>query len=136
MESTPIILKAIEHLHKLLTESIVGTGAFPALPGPALNLSFNWSLIRFSDVLLMFAEAENEINNGPTAAAISAFEEVRKRVFKGNESRISTTPATKAGFFNAVVDERYLEFAGKASVNLILSAGPACCKDGPHKPVK
>ena len=85
----------------------------PALPGPALNLSFNWSLIRFSDVLLMFAEAENEISNGPTAAAISAFEEVRKRAFRGNVSRIGTTPATKAGFFNAIVDERYLEFAGE-----------------------
>lgn len=85
----------------------------PALPGPALNLSFNWSLIRFSDVLLMFAEAENEIKNGPTAVAISAFEEVRKRAFRGNVTRIGTTPATKAGFFNAIVDERYLEFAGE-----------------------
>ncbi len=85
----------------------------PALPGPALNLSFNWSLIRFSDVLLMFAEAENEISNGPTAAAISAFEEVRKRAFRGNVSRIGTTPATKGAFFNAIVDERYLEFAGE-----------------------
>lgn len=54
----------------------------PALPGTANNLSFNWSMIRFSDVLMMFAEAENEINNGPTAAAISAFEEVRKRGFR------------------------------------------------------
>ncbi|MBL0307759.1 MAG: RagB/SusD family nutrient uptake outer membrane protein [Chitinophagaceae bacterium] len=27
-------------------------------------------MIRFSDVLLMFAEAENELNNGPTAAVV------------------------------------------------------------------
>lgn len=85
----------------------------PPLPGSALNLSFNWAMIRFSDVLLMFAEAENEINNGSTAAAISAFEEVRKRAFRGNVNRIGTTPTTKAGFFNAIVDERYLEFAGE-----------------------
>jgi hypothetical protein len=85
----------------------------PPLPGPALNLSFNWSLIRFSDVLLMFAEAENELNNGPTAAAIAAFEEVRRRAFKGNESKIGTTPTDKQGFFNAIVNERYLEFGGE-----------------------
>jgi hypothetical protein len=85
----------------------------PALPGPALNLSFNWSLIRFSDVLLMYAEAVNEINNGPTPAAIAAFEEVRKRGFRGNESRVGVTPTDKAGFFNAIVNERYLEFGGE-----------------------
>ncbi|MDB5250537.1 MAG: RagB/SusD family nutrient uptake outer membrane protein [Segetibacter sp.] len=85
----------------------------PALPGPALNLSFNWSLIRMADVLLMYAEAVNEINNGPTTEAIAAFEEVRKRGFKGNESRISATPTDKTGFFNAIVNERYLEFGGE-----------------------
>jgi starch-binding outer membrane protein, SusD/RagB family len=85
----------------------------PPLPGSALNLSFNWCLIRFSDVLLMFAEAENELNNGPTPAAIAAFEEVRKRAYKGNESRIGVTPATRDAFFNAIVNERYLEFGGE-----------------------
>jgi hypothetical protein len=67
-------------------------------------------MIRFSDVLLMYAEAVNEINGGPTAQAISAFEEVRKRAYKGNESLIGTTPADKTGFFNAVANERFLEF--------------------------
>ncbi|MDQ3844890.1 MAG: RagB/SusD family nutrient uptake outer membrane protein [Bacteroidota bacterium] len=71
-------------------------------------------MIRFSDVLLMFAEAENEINNGPTAAAISAFEEVRKRGYRGNVDKIGTTPTDKAGFFNAIVNERYLEFGTEA----------------------
>jgi hypothetical protein len=85
----------------------------PALPGPALNLSFNWSLIRMSDVLLMYAEAVNEINGGPNTEAIAAFEEVRKRGFSGNESLIGVTPADKEGFFNAIVNERYLEFAGE-----------------------
>jgi hypothetical protein len=85
----------------------------PPLPGPALNLSFNWSLIRFSDVLLMFAEADNEINNGPSAEAIAAFEEVRKRAYRGNENSIGVTPTDKEGFFNAIVNERYLEFGGE-----------------------
>ena len=70
----------------------------------------NWPILRFPDVLLMFAEADNEINNGPTQAAIGAYEEVRKRAFGANAARIGTTPTDKAGFFNAIVDERALEF--------------------------
>lgn len=77
-------------------------------------MGINWPLIRYSDVLLMFAEAENELNNGPTAAAIDAFEQVRKRAFAGNEHLIGPTPTSKEGFFEAIVDERALEFAGEA----------------------
>jgi hypothetical protein len=73
----------------------------------------NWPIMRYSDVLLMFAEAENEINNGPTAAAIDAFEQVRKRAFGGNASLIGTTPSDKTGFFNAIVKERALELGGE-----------------------
>ena len=73
----------------------------------------NWPLIRLSDVYLMFAEAENEINNGPTAAAIDAFEKVRLRAFGGNASLIGTTPTDKNGFFDAVVKERALELGGE-----------------------
>ena len=80
----------------------------PLLPGTVLNVGYNWSLIRFSDVLLMYAEAVNEINNGPTPAAVNAFEAVRKRAFK--TASIGITPLDKTGFFNAVANERYLEF--------------------------
>jgi starch-binding outer membrane protein, SusD/RagB family len=86
----------------------------PLLPGTVLNVGYNWSMIRFSDVLLMYAEAVNEISNGPTAAAITAFEEVRKRAFRGNTGLIGITPTDKAGFFNAIVNERYLEFGHEA----------------------
>lgn len=82
----------------------------PLLPGTVLNVGYNWSMIRFSDVLLMYAEAVNEINNNPTPEAIAAFEEVRKRAFKGNTALIGTTPTTKAAFFDAIVNERFLEF--------------------------
>ncbi|OIN57553.1 RagB/SusD family nutrient uptake outer membrane protein [Arsenicibacter rosenii] len=85
----------------------------PLLPGTALNVGYNWPFIRFADVLLMFAEAENELNGAPTAAAISAFEEVRKRAYAGNTARIGTTPTTKAAFFDAIVNERYLEFGSE-----------------------
>jgi hypothetical protein len=67
-------------------------------------------MIRFSDVLLMYAEAVNEINGSPTPQAIAAFEEVRKRAYAGNTGLIGTTPTDKTGFFNAIVNERFLEF--------------------------
>ncbi|MBV6639332.1 MAG: RagB/SusD family nutrient uptake outer membrane protein, partial [Cyclobacteriaceae bacterium] len=38
----------------------------------------NWPLRRYSDVLLMYAEAENEVN-GPTTAALDAVNMVRRR---------------------------------------------------------
>ncbi|WP_256011244.1 RagB/SusD family nutrient uptake outer membrane protein [Desertivirga xinjiangensis] len=85
---------------------------------PLLNTStqatgINWPLIRFSDVLLMFAEAENELNNGPTPAAVSAFEEVRLRGFGGDAALIGTTPDNKEDFFTAIVNERSFEFGGE-----------------------
>ncbi len=41
----------------------------------------NFPLLRFSDVLLMFAEAENQIHGGPTADAIAAVNRVRRRAY-------------------------------------------------------
>jgi hypothetical protein len=83
------------------------------IAGTSQNLAINWPVLRFADVLLMFAEADNEINNGPSGEAITAYEKVRKRAFVGFESRMGTTPADKAGFFNAIVQERLLEFGGE-----------------------
>lgn len=77
------------------------------------NFAINWPILRFADVLLMFAEADNELNNGPGPEAIAAYEEVRKRAFTGNLGRMGTTPTDKQGFFNAIVQERLLEFGGE-----------------------
>ncbi|ACU02993.1 MULTISPECIES: RagB/SusD family nutrient uptake outer membrane protein [Pedobacter] len=85
----------------------------PAPTSASQQTGINWPILRFSDVLLMFAEAENELNNGPSPAAKTAYEEVRKRAFKGNESAIGITPGGKADFFNAIVNERYFEFGGE-----------------------
>ena len=41
--------------------------------------SANMPLLRYSDVLLMFAEADNEVNNGPSADALEAINKVRRR---------------------------------------------------------
>jgi hypothetical protein len=75
----------------------------------------NYCMLRYADVLLMYAEAENEINNGPTEAAIKYYEEVRKRAFgvapygTNSASLIGTTPTDYQGFANAIVNERSWE---------------------------
>jgi hypothetical protein len=87
------------------------------LTSSAQNFSINWPLIRYSDILLMFAEAENELH-GPTAAAYNAVNMVRRRGF----GLPINTPApsvdlpsglSKADFFNAIVRERALEFGSE-----------------------
>jgi hypothetical protein len=103
-------LKSQRRLGELNTGKYRRDWRVPLLPGTVLNVGYNWSMIRFSDVLLMYAEAVNEINGSPTAAAVAAFEEVRKRGYRGNTGLIGTTPLTKAGFFDAIVNERFLEF--------------------------
>lgn len=81
-------------------------------------LGLKWQILRYSDILLMYAEAENELN-GPTAAAYNAINQVRRR---GYGKPISTPDATvdlpsgltKDQFFKAIVRERALEFGGEA----------------------
>lgn len=85
----------------------------PALTSAIQATGINWPIIRFSDVLLMFAEAENELKDGLTPDAKNAYEEVRKRAFKGNETEIGTTPSSKEDFFKAIANERYFEFGGE-----------------------
>lgn len=85
----------------------------PAPNSTTQQLGINWPVLRFSDVLLMFAEAENELNNGPTGEAIAAYEEVRKRGFGANAGSIGVTPTDKEGFFTALVNERFWEFGGE-----------------------
>lgn len=79
----------------------------------AQYFGINWVMIRYSDVLLMFAEAENELNNGPTGEAIARFEQVRLRAFNNNPALIGTTPTDYEGFFAAIRKERMLELCGE-----------------------
>ena len=78
----------------------------------------NFAYIRYADVLLMFAEAENEINNGPTADAKEALKTVRKRAFKSANQAEKVNDyvdaaVSKADFLKLVLDERKWEFAGE-----------------------
>lgn len=60
-------------------------------PRVATQSPTNYPIIRYADVLLMLAEAENELNASPTAEAISLVNQVRGRAYgKLNGSKIVT----------------------------------------------
>ena len=83
----------------------------------AQYFQLKWQILRYSDVLLMYAEAENELN-GPTASAYNALNMVRRR---GYGKPIGTADATvdiptgltKDAFFKVVIRERALELGGE-----------------------
>jgi len=86
----------------------------------AKGTGINWPMMRYSDVLLMFAEADNELN-GPTTESKAALQRVRERAFNQTDwavkvtNYINTVSASKTAFFNAIVDERAWEFGGECT---------------------
>ncbi|MDR8393600.1 RagB/SusD family nutrient uptake outer membrane protein [Aliifodinibius sp. S!AR15-10] len=90
----------------------------PPGPSTAKGTGINWPMMRYSDVLLMHAEAENELN-GPTAKAKEALKRVRRRAFPDAEwsskvdQYVDSVSASKESFFNAIVNERAWEFGGE-----------------------
>lgn len=75
---------------------------------------FNWPYIRYPEVLLLYAEADNEVNNGPSAEAINQVEKLNRR----NKSRLvsdigNVTPWTEGSFRSYILQERVKEFAAE-----------------------
>lgn len=70
-------------------------------------------VMRYADILLMAAEIENELN-GPSADAKAWLGEVRARACGDTAAETYVAGlGTKEAFFNAIVDERALEFCGE-----------------------
>lgn len=70
----------------------------------------NWYVLRYADVLLLYAEALNEWKGGPTTDAYAAINAVRKRGF-GNTGNYSLPEMDQAAFREAVHKERAYELA-------------------------
>jgi hypothetical protein len=72
----------------------------------------NIPVIRYADVLLIFAEAKNKANGGPTQEAVDAINLVRQRA-NGNQPNPSypdlTMAMSEAAFDDAVIQERSFE---------------------------
>lgn len=79
----------------------------------------NFPVMRYTDVVLLFAETENEINGAPTTDAKNALASIRQRAFpqelwSEKVSRyVDSVSVSKEAFFNALVDERMWEFGGE-----------------------
>ncbi|RDC57542.1 RagB/SusD family nutrient uptake outer membrane protein [Pedobacter chinensis] len=75
----------------------------------------NWMYMRYADVVLMAAEAINELD-GPAAAA-PYLKMIRDRAFPNDPAKVTafmaTASASKQAFFDAIVNERALEFTGE-----------------------
>jgi starch-binding outer membrane protein, SusD/RagB family len=69
------------------------------------NAVHPWSIIRYADILLMLAEAQNEIAGAPTAPAYENINAVRERAKVAPLAGLDYV-----SFRNAVWDERRLEF--------------------------
>lgn len=66
----------------------------------------NFPIIRYSDILLMIAEADNELTSTPSDLAYSCIDEVRSRA---GISALTGTGLTKESFRDAVKRERAME---------------------------
>ncbi len=93
----------------------------PSMGGDLRDVQFtgiNWPLMRYSDIVLMFAESENELY-GPTEAAQQALASVRQRAFAPADrlekvtGYVNSVAASKEAFFKAIVDERAWELGGE-----------------------
>lgn len=87
-------------------------------PASAKGTSINWPVMRYAEVLLILAEAENEIN-GPSSIAQEALRKVRQRAFPSAlwaskvDTYIAGVSASKQAFFDGIVNERAWELGGE-----------------------
>jgi len=87
--------------------------------GSANNRNINRTILRYAEVLLVKAEAENELN-GPTQTAYEALNAIRRRAYWDPYTNSQNQPAdgtpvnlsglSKEQFRKAIQDERYREF--------------------------
>lgn len=79
----------------------------------------NWYVLRYSDALLLYAEAENE-SKGPTANALEAFNLVRRRAFGNTDHDVAAT-VSQDEFRELIRKERAYElcFEGHRKQDLI-----------------
>ena len=76
----------------------------------------NWYVLRYADVLLLYAEALNEANGGPTSDAYRAINQVRRRGYGADVDHYSAGADLDRGmdqeeFRQAIRDERSYELA-------------------------
>jgi len=82
-------------------------------PEETAQCGSNFDIIRYSEILLIYAEAVNEVS-GPTSDAYDAINAVRARARNGNENALpDLTGLSKDEFRDAVLQERRVEFVNE-----------------------
>ncbi|WP_170179687.1 RagB/SusD family nutrient uptake outer membrane protein [Flavivirga rizhaonensis] len=76
--------------------------------------NINFPVLRYADILLMYAEADNEVSGGPSASAMQYLDEVRTRAGLVPISEKPAAIASKEAFFGELVDERLRELCFEA----------------------
>ncbi|MEN5057063.1 RagB/SusD family nutrient uptake outer membrane protein [Sphingobacterium kitahiroshimense] len=92
------------------------------------STNINTVIMRYSDVLLMRAEVENELNNGPNTLAYDAINEVRRRGYGVNTAgrSISIDVLTPGSGYSAVPTFTIVDGGGTGAIggaNLIATSG-------------
>lgn len=83
-------------------------------PAATSQSGADFFVIRYSEVLLIYAEALNEANGGPTVEAYSAINQVRARARNGvNNVLPDIADKNQTEFRNAVLNERRHEFVSE-----------------------
>lgn len=104
-----ITLANSENMEPIFTRKYAGMdlGSRDAIDFLGTNVGNNWRIIRYADVLLMIAEAQNE--QGKTAEAIANINQVRERAQVATlENGLSNDDVRQA-----IIDERVLELTGE-----------------------
>ncbi|WP_291528432.1 RagB/SusD family nutrient uptake outer membrane protein [Bacteroides sp. UBA939] len=79
-----------------------------------VRLDYNWPFMRYAETYLIFAEADNEVNNGPSAEALSRVSELNRRNNSTTAiARNERTPFTQESFRSYILEERSKEFAAE-----------------------
>lgn len=87
--------------------------------------NINWYVLRYADVLLLYAEVLNEVNNGPTTEAYKAINMVRRRGYglpiESSAPEVDLAGLDQEAFRAAVRDERAYElsFEGHRRLDLM-----------------
>lgn len=92
---------------------------YEPVPRAASFNATNFPVLRYADVLLMFAEADNEVSGGPTSAAYTALNQVRRRGYGkpiGVADAVADVPPSlsQAAFREFIRNERMRELSFEA----------------------
>jgi hypothetical protein len=101
------VVNGITYANNGTTDDRAYTIKYSDVADPTVSRSdAHFSMIRFAELYLMVAEADNEINNGPTQQAITALNTIRTR------AKAQTAPANlnRDEFRSYVLAERAREF--------------------------